>query len=79
MTTAKTKISLSSGERKRQLEESVTRAMDVYKSDFEAVRDRTARLRAAREASEASLAAQKASAPLKAPASTKRKVASKRS
>lgn len=78
MTTTKSKISLSSGERKRQLEESVTRAMDVYKSDFEAVRDRTAKLRAAREASEASEAAQQASiAPLKAAAPRKRKPAAK--
>lgn len=43
---------LSSAERTRQLEESIARAMDRYRNDFEAVREKSARLRAAREALE---------------------------
>lgn len=43
---------LSSAERTRQLEESIARAMDCYRNDFEAVREKSARLRAAREALE---------------------------
>lgn len=42
----------SSAESRRQLEESVARAMERYKSDFEAVRANTVRLREAREAQE---------------------------
>ena len=41
---------LSSTERRRQLEESTARAMDRYKTELEAVRAKTSRLRAAREA-----------------------------
>lgn len=41
---------LSSAESRRQLEESVQRAMERYKSDFEAVRANSERLREAREA-----------------------------
>lgn len=44
---------LSSAENRRQLEESVERAMQRYKSDFEAVRANSARLREAREAQQA--------------------------
>lgn len=44
---------LSSAERARQLEESTARAMERYKTDFEAVRAKTSKLRAAREAREA--------------------------
>jgi len=44
---------LSSTERARQLEESTARAMERYRSEFEALRARTARLRAEREAREA--------------------------
>ncbi|MDI4663551.1 hypothetical protein K9U40_04245 [Xanthobacter autotrophicus] len=44
---------LSSTERTRQLEESIARAMERYRNDFEAVRENSARLRAAREALEA--------------------------
>lgn len=41
---------MSSAESRRQLEESVERAMERYKSDFEAVRAKSERLRMAREA-----------------------------
>ena len=40
---------LSSAESRRQLDESIERAMDRYRSDFEAVRENSARLRAVRE------------------------------
>lgn len=50
---------LSSAENRRQLEESVERAMQRYKSDFEAVRANSARLREAREAQEADAEASK--------------------
>ena len=43
---------LSSAERRRQLDESTTRAMNRYKSEFEALRTKTSRLRAEREARE---------------------------
>ncbi|MEP9352567.1 hypothetical protein ABLE93_03100 [Xanthobacter sp. KR7-65] len=46
---------LSSAERRRQLEESVATAMDRYKADFEAVRAKSSRLRAEREARDAEL------------------------
>jgi len=39
----------SSADSRRQLEESVERAMARYRGDFEAVREKTARLRAERE------------------------------
>ncbi|MFG1344911.1 hypothetical protein V5F59_08450 [Xanthobacter autotrophicus DSM 431] len=41
---------LSSAERRRQLEESTARAMERYRSEFEATRAKTSRLRAEREA-----------------------------
>ncbi|MEP9348604.1 hypothetical protein [Xanthobacter sp. KR7-225] len=48
---------LSTAERRRQLEESTSRAMERYRTDFEAQRAKTSRLRAEREAREASEAA----------------------
>lgn len=44
---------LSTGERQRQIEESVSRAMALYKREGDAVRANTERLRALREAHEA--------------------------
>lgn len=44
---------LSTAERRRQLEESTSRAMERYRTDFEAQRAKTSRLRAEREAREA--------------------------
>lgn len=44
---------LSSAESRRQLEESTARALDRYRSEFEALRANTARLRSEREAREA--------------------------
>lgn len=44
---------LSSADSRRQLEESIARAMDRYRTDFEAVREKSAKLRAQREAAEA--------------------------
>lgn len=44
---------VSSSDRRRQLEESVASAMVRYRSDYEAVRVNTARLREQREAREA--------------------------
>jgi len=49
---------ISSTDRRRQLEESISQAMARYRSDFEAVRANSARLRAQREAMEAEIAAQ---------------------
>ncbi|MDQ0504126.1 hypothetical protein [Xanthobacter agilis] len=46
---------LSSSERRRQLEESTAHAMERYRSDFEAVREKTSRLRAEREAREVAI------------------------
>lgn len=43
---------LSSAESRRQLDESIERAMERYRGEFEAVREKSARLRALREASE---------------------------
>lgn len=43
---------LSSADNRRRLDESISRAMERYKSDFEAVREKSARLRAARESLE---------------------------
>lgn len=51
---------LSSAERTRQLGESIARAMERYKNDFEAVREKSAKLRAQREALEAENASTKA-------------------
>lgn len=48
MTTHRT--TLSSAESRRQMEESIERAMTRYKSEFEAMREKSARLRALREA-----------------------------
>ena len=48
MTTHRT--TLSSAESRRQMEESIDQAMTRYKSEFEAMREKTARLRALREA-----------------------------
>lgn len=44
---------LSSADNRRQLEESIARAMERYRGDFEAIREKTSRLRAEREAREA--------------------------
>lgn len=44
---------LSTADRRRQLEESTSRAMDRYRDDFEAQRAKTSRLRAEREARDA--------------------------
>lgn len=63
----------SSAENRRQLEESVSRAMERYKSDFEAVRAKSERLREAREARD-DATAQKAPAD---PAPVKKKRARK--
>lgn len=43
---------ISTADSRRQLEESIGRAMERYRSDFEAVREKSARLRAEREALE---------------------------
>lgn len=52
---------LSSAESRRQLDESIERAMDRYRTDFEAVRENSARLRAVREARDREAAATPAS------------------
>lgn len=44
---------LSSADSRRQLEQSIERAMERYRSDFEAVREKSAKLRAQREALDA--------------------------
>lgn len=49
---------LSTADRRPQLEESTSRAMDRYRDEFEAQRAKTSRLRAEREAREASAAAE---------------------
>lgn len=48
---------LSSAESRRQLDESIERAMERNKGELEAVREKSARLRALREASEREAAA----------------------
>lgn len=48
---------LSSAESRRQLDESIERAMDRYRTDFEAMRENSARLRAVREARDREAAA----------------------
>ncbi|MBA4791245.1 MAG: hypothetical protein H2042_16210 [Rhizobiales bacterium] len=51
-TPSKTRNPSSSGERRRLIEESTARAMDLYRLDFEATRAKTSRLREEREALE---------------------------
>lgn len=51
---------ISTADSRRQLEESIGRAMERYRSDFEVVREKSARLRAEREALEAENASTRA-------------------
>lgn len=71
-TPSKTRNPSSSGERRRLIEESTARAMDLYRLDFEATRAKTSRLREEREALEALEAARAAPpAPRRRPAAKK--------